>query len=320
MIHVNNSLLTLLAECETKTWLRWGQEVIWREKQGAGPMEVGQVLHEVLAYWLGGGHKHGALDILDASWNAIIGEELPKQERLQKANVRLCFKHWIDQQPMRDVRVLATERVFEVPLGFVNGEEVMYYGTPDAVLEWRGELYVLDHKSTGDIDENWAAQWTMNTGLQGYVWGLRQLGHTIKGAFVNGIEIKRLPPWDGNLEKKCQTHKVKYKECQPIHVTGQWVGPLWWSEKRLEQWKRDVLSMVPLLQRLRDKEGFELDDRVGGVRMDGQWRWPGCNGGRGRAPCQYRGWCQAGRPIEGLTQMMTPMPWRKDTVRVEDEA
>ena len=27
-IMVNNSLLTLLAQCETKTWLRWGQELV----------------------------------------------------------------------------------------------------------------------------------------------------------------------------------------------------------------------------------------------------------------------------------------------------
>ena len=275
-------------------------------------MEVGTLLHWALAHWLQGRDPQEILAHFDQAWQDTAGETLPRQERLHPANVKLCLQHWMAQQPRRDVHVCATEQTFEVPLGRINGEEIMYYGTPDALLEWKSDLYVLDHKSTGDIDEDWAAQWSMNSGLQGYVWGLRQRGYPIKGAFVNGIEIRRLPPWDGNLEKKCQTHKVKYKECQPIHVKGEWVGPLWWSDARLECWRKDVLSMT---RRLMDLREADLDT----VKMDGQWRWPGCSGGRGRAPCQYRSFCQAGRPTEGLTHMMIPVPWRRESVSEEEE-
>jgi hypothetical protein len=315
-LYVNNSLLSLLATCETATYLRWGQEVIWKEKQGIGPMEVGQVLHEALAAWLKGENAPTVQQCFSNTWHDVIGDALPKQERLQRSNVMLCLQHWMAQQPRRDVKVVAIEKTFEVPLGIVGGEEILYYGTPDAILEWKGSLYVLDHKSTGDIDDDWAAQWYMNTGLQGYVWSLRKLGYKmVKGAFVNGIEIKRLPPWDGNLEKKCQTHKVKYKECQPVHVKGQWVGPLWWSDARLEQWKRDALTAVGTLLRLRD---HDIRQGLDAITMDGQWRWPGCSGGRGRAPCQFRDFCNAGRPRESLTHMMVHSPWTRNTREVEE--
>mgnify|MGYP001602316094 CR=1 FL=1 len=316
-MHINNSLLTLLATCETATYLRWGQEVIWHEKQHPGAMEVGTVLHWALAHWLQGHNFQEILAHFDQAWQGEVGGALPRQERLHPANVKLCLQYWMAQQPRRDVQVLTTEKTFEVPLGCIDGEEIIYYGTPDALLEWKGDLYVLDHKSTGDIDEDWAAQWSMNSGLQGYVWGLRQRGYAVKGAFVNGIEIRRLPPWDGNLEKKCQTHKVKYKECQPIHVKGQWVGPLFWSDARLEQWKRDAIAMVGKLQWLRD---HDISKGLDYIKMDGQWRWPGCNGGRGRAPCQYRSFCQAGRPVAGITRMMIHQDWRRGEIREEEGA
>ena len=316
-IMVNNTLLTLLASCETKTWLRWGQELVMTEKQAPGPMEVGQVLHVAFDGWLRGCEAEVVLKHFDQAWAEVIGEQVPRQERLHWANVRLCLEHWLSQTPLRPgVTVLQTETTFEVPLGVVQGEKVVYYGTPDAVLAWHEALYVLDHKSTGDIDEFWGEQWTMNTGLQGYVWGLRQLGHNVKGAFVNGMEVKRLPPWDGNLEKKCQTHKVKYKECQAVHVTGRWIGPLWWAESRLDQWRRDVLAQVERVLWLRDEAA--QDGVLGNVMMDGQFRWPGCNGGRGFGPCPYRPFCQAGRPVQGLTQMMVHAPWRRDVQEAID--
>lgn len=321
-IMANNSLLTLLASCETRTWLRWGQELVMREKQEPGPMEVGQVLHVAFDGWMRGLEQEVILAHFDRAWTEVIGEQVPRQERLHWSNVQRCLQHWLDQTPMRPgVTVLQTESTFEVPFGRVNGEEVIYYGTPDALVEWGGELYVLDHKSTGDIDEFWGEQWTMSTGLQGYVWGLRQLGHKVKGAFVNGMEVRRLPPWDGNLEKRCQVHKVKYKECQGLHVSGRWVGPLWWSESRLEQWRRDALTQIGRLQRLREHALYVeanapayAQERMAEVMMDGQFRWPGCNGGRGFGPCAYRAFCQAGRPVQGLTQMMVHQDWRRDAV------
>lgn len=303
MIKVNNSLLTMLATCETLTYVRWMRELASAERSLPGPMDVGVVVHEALADWMWGRTVEGILDTFDRAWIDQIGSDIPKQERLHPGNVRRVLEHWLNAQPRRDIITYQTEKYFEVPFGVVRGEEVIYYGTPDAILGWKGEFYVLDHKSTGSIDDDWSEQWSMNTGLQGYVWGLREQGFPIKGAFVNGIEIRKLPPWDGNMGKKCSTHKLKYKECQPLHVKGQWAGPFFWSDRRLDQWRTDALRMVERLLELR--EGFEAAQ----PKMDGQFRYPGCNGGSGRAPCQFRSWCQARRPLARL-EFMPHQAWR----------
>lgn len=317
MLYVNSSLLKSLASCSTKTWVRWGNELVMREHTDPGPLETGQVLHQALDAWVRGCDEEVILKRFDAAWDVTIGDTLPAQERLQRANVKLCLTHWLRQQVRKDMTILQTEAMFEVPFGTINGEEIIFYGTPDALVEWKGDIYILDHKSTGDISDDWSQQWTMDPSLQGYVWAMRELGHKVRGAFVNGIEIKRLPPWDGNMEKKCQTHKVKYKECQQLHVKGQWVGPLWWSEHRLNTWRSNVIRMIGDLQEIRNNVISEVD--IAFTPMDGQWRWPGCNGGRGRAPCAYRGWCQAGRPLEGLTQMMISAPWRREEIMIGEE-
>lgn len=306
-LYINNSLLSMLNRCETETWVRWGRELVMREQQGVGPREVGSVLHVIFEAYFNGFSKTECMLQLDQAWTNVIGTELPKQERLYQSNVSRVVAHWLDAMALRprDWTVIATEKLFEVPLGTINGEEVIYYGTPDMLIEWKGDLWVVDNKTTGSIDEDWAQSWQMSAQLQGYVWGYRAQGYKVKGAFVNGLEVNRLPPWDGNMEKKCSTHKLKYKECQAAHIRHQWVGPLWWSEARLYKWHADAVRQIRQLQWLRDT------DDVPAVKMDGQFKWPGCNGGRGRPSCQYRGWCQANRPVEGLTQLMIPKPWRE---------
>lgn len=308
-LYVNNSLLSLLAECETKAWIRWGRELIMTEREGPGPLEAGHLIHTVLERWLLG-EPHVAIL---ADWNRLQGEvycgELPKEERLHPGNVRLVLEHWLLAQEgrVRDFETLGVERVVEVELGRVDGEEIIYYGTPDALIEWKGEQYILEHKSTGNMDGGWQASWAMKAQLQGYVWALRQQGVEVKGAFVNGLEVRKLPPWDGNYLKKCGTHKVRYEECQGLHVKHAWVGPLWWSGARLDQWRRDALAGAQRLQQIRQAaEGASLGIYGGaGVKMDGQFRWPGCQ------RCQYQRWCNAGRPTERVEEMMSFQPWRR---------
>lgn len=313
-MYVNNSLLRLLAECETKAWIRWGQELVMTERDGPGPMEVGQALHVAFAAWMRGETTREVLACFEEGWGRYIGEELPREERLHPGNVRLVLEHFLLAQEgrVRDFDVIEgyTERAFEVPLGTVHGEEVIFYGTLDGLIDWKGGTWLLEHKTTGNMDQHWEAQWGMTAQLQGYVWALRQMGVQVKGAFVNGLEVRRLPPWDGNFQKKCGQHKVKYLECQGLHVKHTWVGPLWWSSERLAQWRRDVLAQVERLMWLREEwERASLEN----VMMDGQFRWPGCQ------RCQYKPWCQAGRPEGGLAQMMVHSPWKRDTSMEEVE-
>lgn len=299
-LYVNSSLLRLLNDCETRTWIRWGQERVMRVPEAPGPMEAGRVLHRVFEKWMNGESKGSILWRFDTLIDDEYKGVSPLKERFFPENLRLIIGHWLDEQELkpRDFNVVHTEQTVEAPLGKVGGEDIIYYGTVDSLIEWKGELYLLDHKTTGSLDEDWTRGWSMSAQMQGYVWLLRQLGYPVKGAFINGLEVRKLPPWNGDMTKKCGTHKLKYSECQPLHVKSQWIGPLWWSENRLAQWHSDVMMLVRKLMHLRSSAASPL--------MDGQFKWPGCK------RCPYMQWCSAGRPLAGLDQMMVRSSWRQE--------
>ena len=305
-LYVNNSLLRLLRECETKTWLRWKFERVPREREGPGPMEIGSVMHRCLEQWM----KGEKVDFTK-HWEEIVGDVLPQQERFYPGNVENILAHWIAvQDPQRrNYALVEAEHILEATIGFVDGEEIIYYGTIDALIEWTGQLWLLEHKTTGRLDLQWENQWGMSAQLMGYVWLLRKHNHAVRGAIVNGIEIRKLPPWDGNYAKKCSTHKMKYAECQWMHVKHVWVGPLVWTSARLEKWRLDVLAQVGKLLRLRDieKEG------IAQITMDGQFLYPGC------AKCMYQQFCKDNRPVGRIEGAFVHEQWKTPREEPEDE-
>ena len=157
MLLVNNSLLSLLHQCETRTWVRWGQELVMREREEPGPMEVGKVLHRAFAYWLEGHKTEDILRSFEHDWHEEVGEGLPTQERLHHGNVRLVLEHWLLAQEgrVREFETVKSEETFEVPLGKVAGEKVVFYGTIDGLIDWKGERWLLEHKTTGNMDAGW---------------------------------------------------------------------------------------------------------------------------------------------------------------------
>lgn len=296
--YINNSALSLFSTCETKAWIRWGQEKVMAQAEAPGPMQVGSVLHAQFKHWMEGGTYDDAT--FDAAWQEHMGDILPNKERLYKENVQKVLLAWHAKQELasRRLTMLQPEHELVVPLGQVRGEEIVFYGTADGIIEWNDYPYLLEHKTTGMMTAAWCASWEMKSQLQGYMWALRELGHTVRGAFINALEVRKLPPWDGNMQKKCGTHKLKYAECQPAHVKTEWIGPLTWSDARLDTWRENALSIADRLLDMKRPfvEALPL--------MDGQFKWPGCE------MCSYRRWCQAGRPLENLDSMMIHESWK----------
>jgi hypothetical protein len=308
MIHVDNSLLSLFATCETRAWVRWGKELIMTERAQAGPQDIGSLLHVLFSRWLRG----STLDEMFHDFDMLYGEHThsgtPQEERLAPGNVKRVMTHWWEAQALqaRDFTLVCTERYLDAPLHLFGRDDITYYGTVDGLINWKGDLWLLEHKTTGNMDSEWEHRWAMSSQLQGYVWLLRQHGYPVRGAFVNGLELRKLPPWDGNGARKCTSHKVKYDECQALHVKHAWVGPLTWSDRRIERWQADTTALARQLAHLRERINTWHDQGLNATRMLGQYTWPGC----GR--CPYQVWCQAGRPVEGLTTMMTHAPWKRD--------
>jgi hypothetical protein len=247
----------------------------------------------------------GEVGDFERIWRAECGEALPGSERLYPGNVQKILEHWMQAQreQKREFTISHTEQILEASIGDIDGEEVIYYGTLDAIMHWSNGQWVMDHKTTGNMGSDWEEQWSMSAQMIGYVWLARANGFAVRGAFINGLEIRLLPPWDGKMTKKCSVHKMTYEHCQPLHIKHAFIGPLVWSQKRIDQWRVDVLAAAKRLLHMREYN-VNLMTSMRHIQQNGQFIWPGCS------RCMYKPFCLADRPVAGIAQMMEHEPWR----------
>ena len=91
-----------------------------------------------------------------------------------------------------DGGVPAIELSFRIPLGItaVTGEEYVYCGHLDRMVEFDGDVYVLDYKTTKSITGNTYKQWNPNLQITGYIMAADQLYRKkkCKGAIIDIIK------------------------------------------------------------------------------------------------------------------------------------
>lgn len=275
-----------------------------KEPTKKGALEIGQLFHRVF--------ENPTSYSLHKIWNEIFGEEEPTEEKYQYHNIEVILDAWYQQQHAiyEQMTWIASEEYFEIPFGDIAGYSVVYYGTIDARVEWKGLHYLVDLKTTGRLDDDKERGWRMSSQFKGYCWAASQLGYdNIKGVLIPAVEIKKVPPYDRNLSKKCSVHKTKYSECQVAHVKTKIGGPFRFSNNQIIQWKEDTFRTVA--DAIHIKDTWERHKIL--PRMDGTWLWPGCE------RCQFQPWCEAGRPLGGVEQLMVHVPWMRGPVKEVSE-
>lgn len=71
---------------------------------------------------------------------------------------------------------------------------VMYSGKIDLPIKLEDKLYVLDHKTTSMMGEQFPNEMRMSAQQRGYVWAFEQLtNQPLHGYFINGIRTKEVP-------------------------------------------------------------------------------------------------------------------------------
>ena len=296
-LYINNSALRLLSECETKFWVQFHKQRAMHDHK-IGAMEVGQYFHMLFESLL----LTRTCDY-KACWDSIFHDEVPQEEKYSYSNILNIAMEWKSRivEWLQEVEVVGKpEEYFEIPFGTIFGEEVIYYGTRDARINWKGKHYLVDLKTSGSIDESSEILWRMSSQLKGYTWAAKEQGFDdIQGVIIPAVEIRKVPPYDGKLDKKCSVHKTKYAECQHAHIKTMLGGPFSFSKHQLKQWKADTEQLIGRAIAVRSCESLNA------VTMDGTWKWPGCS------RCQYQRWCEAERPVEALTQIMVHKEWKR---------
>lgn len=299
-------------QCSTRAWLSYcaPHRLIGVDAPGNGlqmkghinePMRAGSLVHEVMEEFWRGEKSSSALWLFEEKYHSYFPEG-SKQERYSYGNMHAILSAYTEHYAREGYpwKFYEVEHRFELPWG--NGIE--FFGRIDGVVKNPdGSLWIVETKSTGYIDDLWSAQWSTSAQLMGYVWAARQLypGQVIRGAYVNALEIKALPPSDGNIQKKCRIHGVAYLECQPAHVRHALLGPFVFSEYQLEQWRETILFQATALDILSSYHWLD------NLPMEGMFVY--AHKGNLCSSCQFKPFCHVTkRSEEAVRQLMESRP------------
>ena len=303
---IDGSALKLGYKCSTAAALRY----IWglTSKAEKAVLLAGQAYHASVASHLVGEGIDTALVRFDEVYQDWSQVNVAADDKLAWQNTRLITQKWIEAHPTDGVAVQGwpftvtyVEVPFEVPLTTVDGVEILFVGRMDVVGEYLNGYVVVDHKTTGFINQLWSDQWKMDGQVTGYIWAARQLlrDKPVMGAFINGVQFSKLPN-DGT--RKCKEHGVKYAECGPMHAKWETVGLLERNAVMVENWLADAVTMAEGLLRLSQAVGSDMD-RLPELQMEGvftgECRW-----------CEFRqGVCEVGRRPGVARAALEFSPW-----------
>ena len=297
-MYIDNSMLQDIFSCSTRAWVKYVQHKQMRvqDQKARERMQVGNVFHNVFEACL---LHHDISKILcDLSHEyGLMFPEGVTQEKYTRENLLVIAAVWLRDLStyFRDYDVLATEKTLEMALA----PDVTFFGTPDAVLENEQGIWIVDNKTTGWLSEEKKHFWARGSQGMGY-WELvhEHYGKEPRGVVWNALEIGKIPPYDGNLNKKCAKHSVKYGECQVLHVNKVMVGPVTYTREQLALWRRQAERGASIMQVL---EQTGMDAHL--LPMEGQFTYPGCS------QCQFTDWCWGGRNVQMMPSMMEVYLW-----------
>ena len=218
---IDNYALTMFQACPTKFDLRILQHYTSRRKSAA--LGFGGAFHAGLAEWYRTGSRQAMLGAVQKCWPD--GMPVDDYRTLQKCvEVLLAY---VKEYPAETFQVIQgpngplVEVAFTLPTGLYlscfncgaslgrwNGEypalcghcgqpleEIEYGGIFDLLVEFSGQVFVVDHKTTSQMGAGFFNQFRPNNQMTGYVWGGGELsGKRVGGAFINAICVLKSSP------------------------------------------------------------------------------------------------------------------------------
>lgn len=263
-----------------------------------GARQAGVCVHEALSRYLKGMPAAEALahfDFLYKDFSDRVcapvkkikdGREYVDENPRRHANVRIVLEEWLIEHPLSALPFTVApglvEVAFELPLpGFDN---TFYRGRIDTLVEDDG-LWVHEFKTTGRIDETWWRQWRLDSGISGYVWAVeQQLGERPRGAIVSALQTSEVP----QSSRKCSEHGVPYAECGRMHCK--------WGLQRFERTPEQIKQWWWTMEGLANKHAANMK-YPNYPEQEGMFTGA-CGKWEGFAPCDFREYCEAGRPRE----------------------
>ena len=121
----------------------------------------------------------------------------------------------------------AIEFNFVEPLDFQHpetGDPLLYCGRFDMMVEFAGQPFGEDDKTTSQLGGSWSKQWDLRSQFTAYCWGAQKAGIHLEGFLVRGTSIL----------------KTKYDHAQALTYRPQWMIDQWYEQLI----KRDLPMML----------------------------------------------------------------------------
>lgn len=237
---IDNFALSMHQSCPAKYQLRMKEG--WTSRRRSGALGFGSALHIGLAAWYRTGDPGKSLQAINEAWP----DNMPIDDWRTKEKCLVTMAEYIKMYPSETFKIVGMPEnpVIEIPftldMGFylpclcgdesknvpedaeckscgANREPLEYGGIYDMLVDFSGQLFVVDHKSTSVLGPSYFNQFNPNNQMTGYIWAATQLsGMKVTGAIINAIGVMK-------------TGKTKFER----EITSR-------SPEAIEEWKRNV--------------------------------------------------------------------------------
>ena len=188
---VSFSELDTLRQCPFKHQLAYRER--WVPTKDALALDRGKRLHTLLEDWytaIQQGTNPTTRDIMEASGVIYTenGDYLDDTAEL----LEWMFNGYAENYGYDpEWKVTSVEHDFVQPLPKPDGKPSTYKlkGKIDLIAEWRGRLWVIDHKTAARLPTDKELDLDVQFGL--YAWAMKQLGYPIHGMVYNTLRTQR---------------------------------------------------------------------------------------------------------------------------------
>ena len=193
----------------------------WTSRRRTGALGFGSALHIGLAAWYKTGDPVACLQAINAAWP----DNMPIDDWRTKEKCIVTMAEYIKEYPTETWKIVGApdNLVIEVPFTLDFGmylpctdcesaseslvgppedpacqncgemkEPLEYGGIYDMLVDFGGQLFVVDHKSTSVLGPSYFNQFNPNNQMTGYIWAASQLsGAKVTGAIINAIGVMK---------------------------------------------------------------------------------------------------------------------------------
>lgn len=194
----DNSAIDCFLKCRKMYYWRMVRNL--DTKTTAPALDFGRAIHEAMdVYYMEGLAK--ALDKFREIYKDREGEELRTVENGVKA-----LEWYAKVYANEPFKVLGKPEVgFVFPIG-----DHLWGGRMDLPVEWDGQLWIMEHKTTGYLNSNYFKQFTLDRQVTSYVVGAEAyLGRKCAGCIINCIEVWKELKRPTVKSKKPEDHFVR---------------------------------------------------------------------------------------------------------------